>query len=226
MERILCQKTSDVDLAHNILSWILHALRPLAVEEIQHALATELGQKELDRECLIDKEDIVSVCAGLVTIDQERNIIHFVHQTVREYLQSIRRDQFPTAQESITRTCLTYLCFDVFTTQTQPDPNDVALLWIQYPLLCYAAENWGHHAREAPEHNIAGLILDFLDHMPQTAYFVMHSSTFQYGGEAHGRYMRLPRCKLQHLLVYKQRSKLFSKMERTLTRELVISGLH
>jgi hypothetical protein len=98
MKRILRQNLEDVDLAHKVLSWIFHALRPLAVEEIQYALAVEPGQKELDKECLIDEDDIVSVCAGLVMIDQGRGVIHFVHQTVQEYLQSVQTDQFPIAQ--------------------------------------------------------------------------------------------------------------------------------
>jgi hypothetical protein len=62
-------------LARMVLSWITFAMRPLTTSELQHALAVEIGASELDEENLPDPEDMVSVCAGLVTIDEERVIL-------------------------------------------------------------------------------------------------------------------------------------------------------
>jgi hypothetical protein len=39
--------------------------------ELQHALAVEVGDSKLDRENLEQIERMVSVCAGLVTLDEE-----------------------------------------------------------------------------------------------------------------------------------------------------------
>ena len=42
---------------------------------------------KLDEENLPEIEDMVSVCAGLVTIDEESNIIRLVHYTTQEYFE-------------------------------------------------------------------------------------------------------------------------------------------
>lgn len=43
MNRIRSQKPRYVQLAESILAWISNARRPLSVQELQHALATKLG---------------------------------------------------------------------------------------------------------------------------------------------------------------------------------------
>jgi hypothetical protein len=47
----------------------------LTTLELQYALAIEVGDSELNEENLPQIEDIVSVCAELVTIDEESGII-------------------------------------------------------------------------------------------------------------------------------------------------------
>ena len=72
MERINGQKPGLKDLAKRVLFWITCAKRPLATSELQHALAVEVGEPKLDEENLPQIEDVVSVCAGLVTVDKEK----------------------------------------------------------------------------------------------------------------------------------------------------------
>lgn len=47
----------------------------------------EIGKTELDEENLVQIEEMVSVCAGLVTIDEESKIIRLVHCTTQEYFE-------------------------------------------------------------------------------------------------------------------------------------------
>jgi chemotaxis receptor (MCP) glutamine deamidase CheD len=54
-------------------------MRPLTTVELQHALIVEPGDTELSEDNLAEVEDIVSVCAGLVIVDKESNIIRIVH---------------------------------------------------------------------------------------------------------------------------------------------------
>jgi hypothetical protein len=75
MERINGQVQDQEDLAKQVLLWITCADRPLATTELQHALGVEVGESGLDEENLPEIEDMVSVCAGLVTIDEESGII-------------------------------------------------------------------------------------------------------------------------------------------------------
>src|SRR6266480_7122313 len=114
IKRIRSQDRGDVELAEKVLYWISYAVRPLTVSEIQHALATEPGDVGLDEEALSDEDILVSVCAGLVTIDQKSNIIRLVHYTTEEYFQRVHVSWFPDAHTNIATTCLTYLSFDVF----------------------------------------------------------------------------------------------------------------
>jgi hypothetical protein len=86
MERIEGQTADYEILAKQVLSWITCAMRPLTTLELQHALAVEVGESELDQENLPEIEDMVSVCAGLVTVDEESHIIRLVHYTTQEFL--------------------------------------------------------------------------------------------------------------------------------------------
>lgn len=81
MERINEQKPGFRRLANKVLSWITCAKRPLTTSELQHALAVEVGDTKLDEDNIERIERIVSVCAGLVTVDKETGIIRLVHYT-------------------------------------------------------------------------------------------------------------------------------------------------
>jgi hypothetical protein len=60
MERINSQIKGKEELAKQVLSWITCARRPLAIWEVQHALAVEIGKPQLDEENVSDVEDIIS----------------------------------------------------------------------------------------------------------------------------------------------------------------------
>jgi hypothetical protein len=113
VERIKGQ-VKDQELATQALSWITCAKRPLATLEPQHALAVEPGAPKLDEDNLPQIEDIVSVCAGLVTVDEENGIIRLVHYTTQEYFERTQTQWLPRAEANITTICVTYLFFDVF----------------------------------------------------------------------------------------------------------------
>jgi hypothetical protein len=116
MERIEGQIADSQKLAKEVLSWITCAKRPLTTSELQHALAVEVGESKLDEDNLPEVEDMVSVCAGLVTVDEESDIIRLVHYTTQEYSERTWVSWFPNAQRDIATTCVTYLLFNTFET--------------------------------------------------------------------------------------------------------------
>ncbi|KAH6714552.1 nucleoside phosphorylase [Leptodontidium sp. MPI-SDFR-AT-0119] len=149
MKRIACHDLDSEELAKQVLSWITCSKRPLTTSELQYALAVEVGEAKLDEENLPQIEDIVSVCAGLVTVDEESSIIRLVHYTTQEYFERRQNDLFPTAESEITTTCVTYLSFDTFKSgYCQSDEEFEQRLQLN-KLYDYAAHNWGYHAREA-----------------------------------------------------------------------------
>jgi ankyrin repeat protein len=149
MGRIEGQVQNQEELAKQVLSWITCAKRPLTTLELQHALAIEVGDSELDEENLPHIEDIVSVCAGLVTIDKESGIIRLVHYTTQEYFERTQKQWFPNAQANIATICVTYLSFGQFESGICNNDEEFEQQLQSNKLYHYAAHNWGHHAREA-----------------------------------------------------------------------------
>lgn len=93
--RIEGQVVNQTELAKQVLSWITCAKRPMTTSELQHALAVEANRQELDEDNLVQIEDIVSVCAGLVTVDKKIGIIRLVHYTTQEYFERTQKHWFP-----------------------------------------------------------------------------------------------------------------------------------
>jgi hypothetical protein len=146
--------------------------RPLTTDELCHALAVDLGEldqdnildveeivsicaglirDELDQYDIPDVKDIISVCAGLVTVDEESNIIRLVHATTQEFFQRIRENWLPRAQLKIASTCLTYLSFKTFRSGGCPSDESFDIRRDQNVFLDYAACYWGQHARPVQE---------------------------------------------------------------------------
>ena len=151
VRRIECQNRDDRQLAWKILLWVSYTLRPLTFNELLHALAIEPGKAELDQMSIPKETDVESLCDGLLVVDRNSGLVHFVHFTAQSYFETIRGTIFPEAHNSIATNCLTYLLFDVFATDlcTNEEAWDARLQ--KYPLLDYAARHWGDHVREEQE---------------------------------------------------------------------------
>ena len=92
---------------------------------------------------------MVSVCARLVAVDRESNIIRLVHYTTQEYFKRTQKDWFPDAETNITRIWVTYLSFSIFESGfCRTDDQFKEQLQLN-PLYNYTARNWGHHAYAA-----------------------------------------------------------------------------
>jgi hypothetical protein len=74
IRRIEFQPSGDVELAKNIIFWITLAKQPLTCDELRSALAIKLGTTSFDLEALWVKDDLTSVCAGLVIVDRESKL--------------------------------------------------------------------------------------------------------------------------------------------------------
>lgn len=147
MERIQGQAVDQSILAFDVLSWLTFAKESLITIKLQHSLATYIGHVDLKRSNIPDVQDIVSVCAGLVTVDKESDIIRLVHYTTQQYFKREQKRCVSNAEYTITATCITYLSFDVFGSgpcRTKPEYSNRLSLYQLYP---YAARYWTKHAR-------------------------------------------------------------------------------
>ena len=116
MQRINKQSDGLRSLAIRALTWITFAERLLSFTELRHALAVEPGEECFDEDNLDDGEQILSVCAGLVGLDQDTQIVSLVHYTTQEYLRGPGNQHLSKPHEMIALTCLTYLLFDDYET--------------------------------------------------------------------------------------------------------------
>jgi hypothetical protein len=78
MTRIHEQSPDDRELALGVLAWISFVVRPLLIEELQHALAVKRGDTHMRFGALPDEEIMISACVGLVVTDAESGVIRLV----------------------------------------------------------------------------------------------------------------------------------------------------
>ena len=168
LQRINGQLPGKRLLAKRTLSWISYAQRLLTTQELCHALAIKPGDKTLNTDNVYEVEDIISVCAGLVTVDEESGITRLVHYTAQEYFERVRLEWNPGAQKEIAVACLTYLSFDMFRSGScgrgkafEIEPADFRSHFellrardkafeqrlIENPFFDYAARSWSEHVR-------------------------------------------------------------------------------
>ncbi|RSL82678.1 hypothetical protein CEP51_004990 [Fusarium floridanum] len=179
MRRISDQPSERQRLAVEILSWLTLARRPMTTTEIRLFLAVEHNQTQIDPDNLPVSDDMVAVCAGLVTIDAESDTIRLVHYTAQEYFET-RLDLIATAEAYITKVCLTYLSLDIFDDEFwEESESELKSWWWQkyggrdkckdfeddltqtknglkpagkvMEAYEYASKFWGHHAHRAGE---------------------------------------------------------------------------
>lgn len=181
VERIKCQQRGFRDLAQKVLSWITYSQRPLTVIELQHALAAEFGDTELDSDNIEDEDLIVSVCAGLITVDDESKVIRFIHYTTQEFFENVEKEWLSDAQLKISMSCIAYLSFDTFSSGWCSTDELLALRLKENPFLDYAARYWGRHASYVETQIVRSLLSSFLTNENNTTCAVQVMFAKHYG---------------------------------------------
>ncbi|KAL8935119.1 MAG: hypothetical protein Q9216_005580 [Gyalolechia sp. 2 TL-2023] len=164
LDRINQQSNDEKQLAERTLMWLTHAYRPFSPWMLQHALAVEPGESHLDPENIPDLDLLLGVCAGLVVFDQQSQIVRLVHYTAQQHFEQNKR--FPTAHQQITLTCVGYLLYNEVQALTRSDlrkflqrPSDDVHA---FHLLPYAVSFWYLHAKDSPEDQVEGEIMQLL----------------------------------------------------------------
>ncbi|KAJ7159603.1 ankyrin repeat-containing domain protein [Mycena filopes] len=156
MKRIDDQNEEDRTIAHSALMWVANAQRPLRVSDVRLALAIEPGTQQLDDDNILDIELILAVCAGLLIVDEQLDVVRLAHYTTQEYFDRAQAQRFPNAQTDITRRLLTFLSFDGV-------PKAEWGAWnAGLPPLVRYAQHWPRHAVGRPERELREMILKFL----------------------------------------------------------------
>ena len=153
------------ELGIQVLMWIHFAHRPLKLRELQHALAVELGDTELDEDNIHPRKALLDSCFGLVVIDDETMTVRFMHFTLEEYFRNNATIEFPGGHSPIAETCLTYLNFGElrqhFTTSQSHILHENRE---KYAFLDYASLYWGTYVEQPYNNNIKKLITAIVEH--------------------------------------------------------------
>ena len=139
------------------LMWLSHSERPLQPDELSHALAVEIGSRNLNPERIPSVKALLSSCLGLIFIDRETSTVRLIHFSLWEYLHACPNLFGPT-HSIMAETCLTYLNFwaikDI--SQTLPALPQSTLF------LNYSSFYWGVHAKKESSKDVVSLAFQIL----------------------------------------------------------------
>ncbi|KAF8963113.1 ankyrin repeat-containing domain protein [Flammula alnicola] len=162
--RIESQSGDDSSLAMRALLWLTYAVRPLRVIELQHALAISNDAGIFDLDDVTEKSLLVSVCCGLVVVDQETDIIRLAHYTAHDFFKALTIGVFARPHTFITESCMVYL-------SEIKKFGQISYRHLQWHvpygssnrLLHYVYDYWGTHARSCHgENGLPTLLSKFL----------------------------------------------------------------
>ncbi|KAL8948730.1 MAG: hypothetical protein Q9222_005112 [Ikaeria aurantiellina] len=179
-ERILCN-IEDVykQYAVKVFQWLVHSETALWLGQLIDVLAidTSIAPSFDPSRRLLEQEDLLRICPGLVTITKEIKIteekwgsdwrVHFAHHSVKEYFTSPEISlgkaaafaaNHSTAQRAIATDCLAYMIhiarkFGRAFDRDSPQTCD------ELPLTDYARYHWKTHVKNTSNHG------ELLDHL-------------------------------------------------------------
>ncbi|RPA77673.1 hypothetical protein BJ508DRAFT_228655 [Ascobolus immersus RN42] len=167
IDRIKEGLEQDSQLAMKVLAWVALSNRPLTIEEIREALAasepddSDVDGLRFDREKMVDAEDILDCCEGLVNLEEGQ--VRLIHHSLQEYLLD-RQNSLPLTEGDIAKACIRYLCAEDIAkelidvpeqtegTEEEADAADEKqnqAVLKRYHFISYAAHHWGKHALRA-----------------------------------------------------------------------------
>jgi len=163
IDRIKKLPLAQAKLGMQVLLWLHMAYRPFTLEELEHALAVEPGDTELDTDNIPSAEIMLSCCLGLVIVDEETLTVRFVHYSLEEFFKDDENTNkyFPDRFTSAAEICLTYLNFGRVSPRCR-NVEELARRQEEFPFLKYAAEYWGHYVRLQSHDGVTELALNLL----------------------------------------------------------------
>ncbi|KAL7954774.1 ankyrin repeat-containing domain protein [Trichoderma compactum] len=163
LKRIEDQEESSRALATKAISYIYCAKRPLKTQELIHALSIEPGFTELYSTAIIDRETLLSVSHGLISVNEENNgTAELAHYTLHEFLGEHQSHMIRELEMHLAHSCITYLLFDEFGKGPCTDAYSVEKRLDDHCFLDYASRNWGSHLRQSQSQDLLSLALVLL----------------------------------------------------------------
>ncbi|KAH6888293.1 hypothetical protein BKA70DRAFT_1202822 [Coprinopsis sp. MPI-PUGE-AT-0042] len=162
-DRIQHQAPDMFAVAKNALVWVLCSTRSLTIEELRHAVATCPDTYKFDRRRLVDEAMLMGLCRGLVNVEEETNIVRFVHYTAKDVVKGLVSRSSLHPHSLPAAVCMALLAEHGFQQTTLTDEQALKASLKAEPLLAYAYDNWSNHAQESlDDASLAGRLLQFI----------------------------------------------------------------
>ncbi|SPJ82569.1 uncharacterized protein FTOL_09974 [Fusarium torulosum] len=180
---ILDQGSVTRCLVLEILSWLAYTSEPLTIRQLQQVVRIQVGEDHLSHDDVPVSRLIKEVCAGLVIVEPNEQLVMLSHHSFREwlvhYMPTITH-LLPGSEEPnafIAKKCLALLSFKDFSTTAQFDQEVLRRLLDQYVMVGYAARCWGVHAQLVPLHVIFDNIMTHFKSWSNTMFAGLVMST-------------------------------------------------
>ncbi|KAH6890197.1 hypothetical protein BKA70DRAFT_873758 [Coprinopsis sp. MPI-PUGE-AT-0042] len=148
-KRIEAQAPETAVIAKNALIWVLCATRSLKIEELCHAVATCPVTHKFDRNRLVDEATLMALCRGLVSVEEETNIVRFVHYTAKDVVKRLISESSPFPDSLPALACMALLTERGFQQTTLEDEGSLKAALKSETLLAYAHGSWSIHAHKS-----------------------------------------------------------------------------
>ncbi|KAH6888998.1 hypothetical protein BKA70DRAFT_883488 [Coprinopsis sp. MPI-PUGE-AT-0042] len=145
--RISNQSRKYASLAKAVLVWVLNASRSMTMEELERAVATSPVNHKFEAGRLVPGTTLLSLCGGLIAVEEESGLVRLIHYTAKETLRSLLHRAFPHPHSLLAAICMTHLAECGFQNTTINSVDDFKSVLEKDPLLAYASEAWAFHAR-------------------------------------------------------------------------------
>lgn len=133
--------------------------------ELQHAVAIKYGSRTLTKDDLAPSAEMISLCAGLVILNWQSDVVELVHYTTKSFFEQCGEKWIATGPATLLKACLSYLSLEELVTDasTKQWSSPVYMLekFAIYPLLEYCGENWGSHVHLCQD-KVLKITLEFL----------------------------------------------------------------
>ncbi|KAH6892840.1 hypothetical protein BKA70DRAFT_837847 [Coprinopsis sp. MPI-PUGE-AT-0042] len=168
-ERILAQAPKHANLAQLVFLWVLHARSEMDIEALRRAIATNPDTHNFESKRLVPQALLVSVCCGLVSIDEKTRIVRLVHYTTKDAILPLVKKAFPNPHVRLALVCISHLtrCGMQDTAITNFEEFDDALT--EDPLLGHAYRSWFYHVSQCMQHELVA---------PALAQFVLKCTKY------------------------------------------------
>ncbi|KAH6879705.1 hypothetical protein BKA70DRAFT_1576151 [Coprinopsis sp. MPI-PUGE-AT-0042] len=152
-ERILAQGSKQSNLAKLVLLWITHADGEMTIDVLRRAVATCPETHAFEPKRMVPEALLLSVCCGLVSVDEKTRLVRLIHYTTREAILPRILNLYPVPHAVLGHVCIAHVTkggLQQFSMETEVLQRGYKLQALRNndTLLGYAYRSWAHHTRQ------------------------------------------------------------------------------